>query len=261
MSTCLLTIGGKMDMSFERFSRPKYDMVSYRPILINTLARHFTPYLSECMIPKQWKTSKTVLLYKKEDSHDIRNYPPIRLPFVTYMLFMGVIFTGLRKVLNKGQPCIQAGFLKGFNTTGNIRTVWKLIEVSQEYKVSLFLTFIDLKKAFDSVEVEAVLEALGNQGVPTQYVKVCGNFRIRISPFYRNIIIDVKRRVRQDGTISPKISTNTFKNAMLKLEWDDIGVKMIDLHYLRFVVLVTASVSQAELMLNEFDETYGCIGL
>ncbi|KAK6763573.1 hypothetical protein RB195_024047 [Necator americanus] len=35
----------------------------------------------------------------------------------------------------------------------------------------LCLTFIDLKKAFDSVETEAVVEALDNQGVPTQYIK------------------------------------------------------------------------------------------
>ncbi|KAK6731089.1 hypothetical protein RB195_007512 [Necator americanus] len=32
------------------------------PVLINTLARLFTRYLSECKAPKQWKTSKTVLL-------------------------------------------------------------------------------------------------------------------------------------------------------------------------------------------------------
>ncbi|KAK6757779.1 hypothetical protein RB195_015539 [Necator americanus] len=33
------------------------------PVLINILARLFTGYLSECKVPKQWKTSKTVLLY------------------------------------------------------------------------------------------------------------------------------------------------------------------------------------------------------
>ncbi|KAK6764632.1 hypothetical protein RB195_024813 [Necator americanus] len=36
----------------------------------------------------------------------------------------------------------------------------------------LCLTFIDLKKAFHSIETEAVMEALDNQGVPTQYVKL-----------------------------------------------------------------------------------------
>ncbi|KAK6757581.1 hypothetical protein RB195_015412 [Necator americanus] len=53
---------------------------------------------------------------------------------------------------------------------------------------------------------------------------------------------------------------------MRQLEWDDMGVKVDgrQLHHLRFaddIVLITASVSQAERMLTEFDETCGCIGL
>ncbi|KAK6751080.1 hypothetical protein RB195_002822 [Necator americanus] len=53
---------------------------------------------------------------------------------------------------------------------------------------------------------------------------------------------------------------------MRKLEWDDMGVKVDgrQLHHLRFaddIVLVTPSISQAERMLTEFDETCGCIGL
>ncbi|KAK6745741.1 hypothetical protein RB195_012079 [Necator americanus] len=140
----------------------------------------------------------------------------------------------------QGQPCEQAGFRKGFSTIDHIHTVSKLIEVSREYKMPLCLTFIDLKKAFDSVETEAVVEALDNQGVPTQYIK--------------------------GDTISPKIFTATLENAMRKLEWDDMGVKVDgrQLHHLRFaddIVLVTPSISQAERMLTEFDETCGCIGL
>ncbi|KAK6737388.1 hypothetical protein RB195_019846 [Necator americanus] len=130
--------------------------------------------------------------------------------------------------------------------------------------------FIDLKKAFDSAETEAVVEALDNQGVPTQYIKVLrelySNFTTGISPFYKNIIIDVKRGVRQGDTISPKIFTATLENAMRKLEWDDMGVKIDgrQLHHLRFaddIVLITPSISQAERMLTEFDETCGYIGL
>ncbi|KAK6765010.1 hypothetical protein RB195_025083 [Necator americanus] len=127
----------------------------------------------------------------------------------------------------------------------------------------LCLTFIYFKKAFDSVETEAVVEALENQGVPTQYIKVLrelySNFTTGISPFYQNIIIDVKRGVRQGDTISPKIFTATFENAMRKLEWDDMGVKVDGRqpHHLRFaddIVVITPSISQAERMLTEFDE-------
>ncbi|KAK6749357.1 hypothetical protein RB195_001771 [Necator americanus] len=151
-----------------RYSRPKYDMSvrnrtapgldRIRPeqlknlpsVLINTLARLFTRYLSECKVPKQWKTSKTVLLYKKGDPHDIGNYRPICLLSVIYKLFTRVILNRIEQVLDEGQPCEQAGFRKGFSTIDHIHTVSKLIEVSREYKIPLCLTFMDLKKAFDS---------------------------------------------------------------------------------------------------------------
>ncbi|KAK6740981.1 hypothetical protein RB195_009058 [Necator americanus] len=115
----------------------------------------------------------------------------------------------------------------------------------------LCLTFIDLKKAFDSIETEAVVEALDNQGVPTQYIK---------------LLRELYKGVRQGDTISPKIFTAILENALRKLEWDDMGVKFDgrQLHPLRFaddIVLMTPSISQAERMLNEFDETFGCIGL
>ncbi|KAK6763705.1 hypothetical protein RB195_024145 [Necator americanus] len=249
--------------------RPEH-LMSLPPVLINTLARLFTCYLSECKVPKQWKTSKTMLLYKKGAPHDSGNYRPTCLLSVIYKLFTRVILNRIEKVLDERQPCEQARFRKGFSTTDHIPTVSKLIEVSREQKMPLCLTFIYLKKAFDSVETEAVVEALDNQGVPTQYIKVLrelySNFTTGFSPFYKNIIIDVKRGVRQGDTISPKIFTATLENAMRNLEWDDMGVKADgrQLHHLRFVddiVLVTPSISQAKRMLTEFDETCGCIGL
>ncbi|KAK6763377.1 hypothetical protein RB195_023904 [Necator americanus] len=45
-----------------------------QPVLINRKARLFTRYLSQCKVPRLWKTSKTVLLHKKGDSQDIYNY-------------------------------------------------------------------------------------------------------------------------------------------------------------------------------------------
>ncbi|KAK6751297.1 hypothetical protein RB195_002965 [Necator americanus] len=232
--------------------RPEH-LKSLPPVLIDTLARFFTRYLSEWKVLKHWNTIKTVLLYERGDPHDIGNYRPICLLSVIYKLFTRVILNRIEKVLDEGQPCEQAGFRKGFSTIDHIHTVSKLIE-----------------KAFDSVETEAVMEALHNQCVPTQCIKVLrelySNFTTRISPFYKNIIIDVKRGVRQGDTISPKIFTATLENGMRKLEWDDMGVKVDgrQLHHLRFaddIVLVTPSISQAERMLTEFDETCGCIGL
>ncbi|KAK6729706.1 hypothetical protein RB195_006638 [Necator americanus] len=86
------------------------------PVLINTLARLFSRYLSECKVPEQWKTSETVLLYKKGDPHDIGNYRPFYLLSV-----MSVIYKLFTRV----------------STIDHIHTVSKLTEVSREYKMPL----------------------------------------------------------------------------------------------------------------------------
>ncbi|KAK6763473.1 hypothetical protein RB195_023973 [Necator americanus] len=119
----------------------------------------------------------------------------------------------------------------------HIHTVSKLIEVSREYKVPLCLTFIDLKKAFDSVETEAVM--------------TISVHKERGSTGWYNLTQNIHSHPRE-------------RNA--KLEWDDMGVKVDgrQLHHLRFadeIVLIAPSISQAERMLTEFDETCGCIGL
>ncbi|KAE9414566.1 hypothetical protein Angca_005344, partial [Angiostrongylus cantonensis] len=135
------------------------------------LARLFTRYLSECKVPTQWKTSKTALLFRKGDLHDIGNYRPVYLLSLVYKRFSGVILNRIDRTLDEGLPCEQAVFRKGFSTMDHIHTLTRLIEVSREYKRPLCLTFIDLEKAFDSIEKEPVLEALGSRGVPTQYIK------------------------------------------------------------------------------------------
>ncbi|KAE9412252.1 hypothetical protein Angca_002933, partial [Angiostrongylus cantonensis] len=192
------------------------------PVLVNTLARLFTRYLPECKVPTQWKTSNTVLLFKKSDLHDIGNNPPISLLSVVYKLITRVILNRIDRTMDEGQPCEQAGFRQGFSTMDHIHTLTRLIEVSREYKRPLCLTFIDLEKAFDSIEIEAVMEALGNQGVPTQYTKILRelykNFTTEISPFYNDINVHVKRGVRQGDTISPELFTATLQNVMRTLK-------------------------------------------
>nr|CDJ88863.1 Endonuclease exonuclease phosphatase and RNA-directed DNA polymerase (reverse transcriptase) domain containing protein [Haemonchus contortus] len=72
-------------------------------IIIKTLARLFTRYLSECNVPKSWKTSKSVLLYKKGDPDDIGNYRPICLLSVIYKLFTRVILNRIGTILDEGR--------------------------------------------------------------------------------------------------------------------------------------------------------------
>ncbi|VDO82664.1 unnamed protein product [Heligmosomoides polygyrus] len=107
------------------------------------------------------------------------------------------------------------------------------------------------------------------QGVPTQYIRVLrelySGFTTKISPFYNEVVIDVKRGVRQWDTISSKPFSATLENVMSELEWEDMEVKVDgrQLHHLRFaddIVLITPSISQAERMLADFDRVCGNVG-
>uniref|UniRef100_A0A0K0DAE1 Reverse transcriptase domain-containing protein n=1 Tax=Angiostrongylus cantonensis TaxID=6313 RepID=A0A0K0DAE1_ANGCA len=72
------------------------------PVLVSALARLFARYLSECKVPTQCKASKTVLLFKKEDLHDISNYRSICLLSAVYKPFTLAILNTIDRTLEEG---------------------------------------------------------------------------------------------------------------------------------------------------------------
>ncbi|EYC11218.1 hypothetical protein Y032_0051g2083 [Ancylostoma ceylanicum] len=124
------------------------------------LAEHFTSYLEAGVIPKQWKCSRTVLIFKKGDKEEIENYRPIALLSIPYKVFTAIILNRLEGMLDAYQPTEQAGFRKGFCCMDHIHTIIQLIERCREYTMPLILTFVDYRKAFDSADTNAVLNAL-----------------------------------------------------------------------------------------------------
>ncbi|KAK6764382.1 hypothetical protein RB195_024635 [Necator americanus] len=76
------------------------------------LAAHMTSYLQKERISDQWKTSRTVLIHKKGDREDLRNYRPICLLSVLYKVFTKIILTRISRTLDEAQPQEQAGFRK-----------------------------------------------------------------------------------------------------------------------------------------------------
>ncbi|KAK6750239.1 hypothetical protein RB195_002311 [Necator americanus] len=233
------------------------------------LAEHMTSYLQKERIPDQWKTSRTVLIHKKGDREDLRNYRPICLLSVLYKIFK-IILTRISRTLDEAQPQEQAGFRQGFSCLDHIRTVSRVIEVCREYRLPLVLTFVDYEKAFDSVETNAILSALVDQGVDASYVRTLANCyercTTRIQLFHRPLTIPIGKGVRQGDTISPKLFTAALQWIMKSLSWEERGIRVDGrfLSNLRFaddIVLFSSSTNEAETMLNELNEAGKRIGL
>ncbi|KAK6730616.1 hypothetical protein RB195_007217 [Necator americanus] len=189
-----------------------------------------TSYLQKERFPDQWKTSQTVLIHKKGDREDLRNYRPICLLSVLYKVFTKIILTRISRTLDEAQPQEQAGFRQGFSCLDHIQTVSRVIEVCREYCLPLVLTFVDYEKAFDSVETNAILSALVDQGVDASYVRTLVNCyercTTRIQLFHRPLTIPIGEGARQGDTISPKLFTAALQWIMKSLSWEERGIRV-----------------------------------
>ncbi|CAD6192360.1 unnamed protein product [Caenorhabditis auriculariae] len=248
--------------------------------LYRLLARHFSKYLSEASIPEQWKTSKTILIPKKGDLTDLNNFRPISLLSVVYKLFTKVIVNRLEKQLDNFQPPSQAGFRRNYSCLDHIHALTQVVERHREHQMPLALAFVDYYKAFDSVEINAVLNALASAGVATKYVELIANSNegtsTTIQLFDKKLSIPIRKGVRQGDTISPKLFSTALEDAMRQLGWDeehdwedstDIrginidGKVLTNLRFADDIVLFSSSTTELSSMLNDLDEVGKKIGL
>ncbi|WKY12022.1 hypothetical protein Q1695_003521 [Nippostrongylus brasiliensis] len=238
--------------------------------LCSLLTKHFNHYIHLGRIPNVWKESRTVLIFKKGQREDIGNYRPISLLSVVYKIFTRILLNRMERILDDNQPVEQAGFRKNFSCMDQIQTVAQLIERSREYHTPLVLVFVDYRKAFDSVEINAVLNALVHAGVPSPYVQLLdecfSNTSTTIQLFDRKLTIPIEKGVRQGDTISPKLFTTALQDAMMNLDWDAKGYpvdgkRISNLRFADDIVLISNSTAEAEEMLSELNMAGRKIGL
>ena len=132
--------------------------------IAKALAKLFTKCISERRIPTTWKNAKMVIIFKKGNQKDIKNYRPICLLSNIYKLFTKILTARLEKILDEHQPREQAGFRGGYSTTDHIHVINQLKEKCREFNIPLCIAFIDYEKAFDSVQTQAILSSLQDQG-------------------------------------------------------------------------------------------------
>ena len=142
------------------------------PILTSHFTRFFNMVLDIGIVPKQWCTSDIILLYKKGNPLDIKNYRPISLMSNIYKLFASIILARIRDNIDSKQPIEQAGFRSGFSTTDHIQTLDQVIEKYREYDQPLYLTFIDYSKAFDTISHQFIWNALNMCEVHPKYLNI-----------------------------------------------------------------------------------------
>ncbi len=123
-------------------------------------------------VPKEWKHGIIVKRPKKGDLTNCGNWRGITLLSVPSKIFGRVLIDRTRDGVDSKLRDEQAGFRRGRSTTEQILILRNIIEDVVEWQATLFVTFVDFEKAFDSVHSESLWKIMTSYGIPQKIVKM-----------------------------------------------------------------------------------------
>ena len=178
-------------------------------------------------VPQEWKDSTLVPLHKKKDRKECTNYRGISLLSVPGKVLALVLLERLQAVIDPQLSETQCGFQKGRGTIDQIWVTRQVLEKAVEYKVPVHLCFVDLSKAYDSVNRTAMLAVLRSYGVPQQLVEIIQDLYTGTQCQVRtedgeSQVFEVKTGVRQGCLLSCStvLWTESSRTRMRHLEED-----------------------------------------
>ena len=102
-----------------------------------------------------------ITLYKKKgDRIDCNNYRGISLLSIVGKVYARVVLNRLQVLAERVYPEAQCGFRAGRSTVDMIFSVRQLQEKCREQRRPLYLAFVDLTKAFDTVSRSGLFNLL-----------------------------------------------------------------------------------------------------
>uniref|UniRef100_A0A803TKK2 ribonuclease H n=1 Tax=Anolis carolinensis TaxID=28377 RepID=A0A803TKK2_ANOCA len=117
------------------------------------LAGLFNHINKACSVPSGWKLSIIVPIFKKGDKADPRNYRPISLIDITAKIYARYLLDKVEEWAENNRIIKeeQAGFRQGYSTIDNAFILQHVIDKYSSLNRSLYVAFIDLSAAFDSI--------------------------------------------------------------------------------------------------------------
>ena len=168
------------------------------PIIITPLHYLINLSLETGFVPREFKIAKVIPVFKSGDCHDYNNYRPISLLSAFSKLVEKVVARQLLGFINTHEILYkhQYGFRPNHSTSQPVLHLTEQIykALNQNPSGKTITIFIDLKKAFDTVDHTILLEKMKTYGV-----------RNNANLWFQNYLKDREQFVSINGVESEKI--------------------------------------------------------
>ncbi|UYV65677.1 hypothetical protein LAZ67_3005053 [Cordylochernes scorpioides] len=146
---------------------------------LTKLKNLFNKIMSTEKYPQLWTNSIVHPIYKSGDRNNPTNYRGIALCSNISKLFTTILRNRLNNWIEKREIILenQAGFRKNRSCTDHILLLNSLIQLSLRRKRGkLYVFFVDLTKAFDTVPHDLLWQKLHKMGISNKFVMLIKNF-------------------------------------------------------------------------------------
>ena len=143
------------------------------PIISNSLAYICNLSLSSSIFPSEWKIAKVVPIFKSGCKSNVENYRPISVLSIVSKIIERAVHDQLYSHLtvNNLLSSSQSGFRSQYSTATTIIDVQDYILNNMDEGKVTGAIFLDLKKAFDTVDHQLLINKLMNYGISSIELK------------------------------------------------------------------------------------------
>jgi hypothetical protein len=182
-------------------------------------------------IPTSWKTSLTILLYKRSDPTILTNHRPIALANTIYKFFTNTITAQLANYGEKYQILqnSQEGFRQERCTSRQLQTLIAALEDLKLTQQDIYILYIDFKNAFGSIDHARLLSIMADLGYPQDAINLIGNIYSNSSTIFlgshfgKTKPVHIQRGTIQGDTLSPYLFIISLEPLLKWLERGNLG--------------------------------------
>jgi exonuclease III len=237
---------------------------------IDWLTRVFQVAWDSGEAPADWQDGVVVPIFKKGDKTECANYRGITLLSLPGKIYAKILESRVRGIVEPRVSDEQCGFRPGRSTTDQVFSLRQVFEKSWEFAQPVFMTFVDLEKAYDRVPRDELWECLREYEVDGELIRAIQSLYKRSSACVRvngikSTSFTVGVGLRQGCVLSPILFT-CFMDRIVKRSRGPECVRIGDVEVARLLfaddlAILASSEEDLQRALERFAAECGRVGM